>query len=117
MSDRKKTDKKPIPVIEPKKRVEATPIPKVEPKKREKVEIKPVLKEVVKGVIKPIEVEVIEPEPRFKRSENKYIKLALDAKAEEKKEFSDKVNKGELRFAFFGLDGDKGYHHYLVLKK
>jgi hypothetical protein len=56
-------------------------------------------------------------EPKTKKSENKYVRIALDAKQEERNEFSQKVNNGELKYAYYATDNDKGYHYYLVIKK
>lgn len=110
-AERKKADKKPVPKVEPKKRVEATPVPKVEPKKRAvvKAPTKPVVEEVVNPTIEATE--------KVKRSENKYVRIAYDAKPEEKKEFNDKVQKGELKLACYAVDGEKAYYYYLVIKK
>jgi hypothetical protein len=107
-AERKKAEKKPVLKVEPKKRVEPTPVPKVEPKKR--AVVKPVIVEPVKPVI-------AEPTEKVKRSENKYVRIAYDAKPEEKKEFSEKVQKGELKLACYAVDGDKAYYYYLVIKK
>jgi len=92
------------------KKVKLKEIPKVEPKKREKPmpELNPIS-----------EPETVQEQkkPRAKPSQNKYIRLALDAKIEERKEFSDKVKNGELSLAYYATDGDKGYHYYLVINK
>jgi len=143
-AERKKAEKKEAPKVEPKKRAEPKPVPKVEPKKRVEVKaevkpkevapktkakaevkpkevtskpvaVKPVVKEVEKKVSTPFITEATDAKP--KRSENKYVRIALDAKPEEKKEFSEKVQKGELKLACYAIDGDKGYHYYLVIKK
>lgn len=106
-AERKKAEKKPVPKVEPKKRVEATPVSKVEPKKR--VVTKPVVKEIVNPTIEATE--------KVKRSENKYVRIAYDAKPEEKNEFNEKVQKGELKLACYAVDGDKAYYYYLVIKK
>ena len=86
-AERKKVEKKPVAKVEPKKRVEPKPVPKVEPKKRTEVqpkakaEVKP---KVEKKVANSFITESSEPKP--KKSENKYVRIALDAKAEDKKE-------------------------------
>jgi len=108
-AERKKADKKPVPKVEPKKRVEPTPVAKVEPKKRVVTTPTPVVKEIVNPSIEATE--------KVKRSENKYVRIAYDAKPEEKKEFSEKVQRGELKLACYAVDGDKSYYYYLVLKK
>ena len=115
-AERKKAEKKPVLKVEPKKRVEPTPVPKVEPKKR--AVVKPVIVEPVKPVIvEPVKPVIAEPTEKVKRSENKYVRIAYDAKPEEKKEFSEKVQKGELKLACYAVDGDKAYYYYLVIKK
>jgi glycerophosphoryl diester phosphodiesterase len=77
--------------------------------------VKPTPKKVVKPELK-VEVEE-QTEAKVKRSENKYVKVALDAKAEERNEFVQKVKNGELKYAYYATDNDKGYHYYLVIKK
>lgn len=103
--------------VEPKKKLEVKP--KVETKKKveekPKVEAKPVVKEIEKKVLNSFISETTETKP--KKSENKYVRLALDAKMDERREFSEKVQKGELKLAFYAIDNDKGYHYYLVIKK
>jgi hypothetical protein len=115
-TERKKAEKKPVPKVEPKKRIENDSPIKVEDKKPVAVKPKPnkVMKEVIKEIVNPI---ILETTEKVKRSENKYVRLAYDAKPEEKKEFSDKVQKGELKLACYAIDSDKGYYYYLVIKK
>ena len=97
--ERKKAELKPVVKLEPKKRVVETPkvVKKIEPKIAEK----------------PLEVE----EVKTKRAENKYIKLSVDAKQEERAQFSSRVKSGEIKFAYVSLEGDKYYHYYQLLKK
>lgn len=98
------------------KKAQPKPIVKAEPKKREV----PVEKEVVKVEPKKpvVKVEPKKPEePKPKKSENKYVRLALDAKGDERNEIVEKVKRGELKLAFYATDNDKGYHYYLVIKK
>ena len=104
--ERKKAVPKPVAKVEPKKRVE----PKVVE------EVKPIVK------AKPIEPKIVlntddTSEVKVKRAENKYVRVALDAKAEERNQFTAKVKNGELKYAYYATDSDKGYHYYLVLKK
>jgi hypothetical protein len=101
-AERKKVEKKPVIQIEPKKRVEPMPVPIVV----EKVEVK--AKVETKTETKT--------EPRAKRSENKYIRLGMDAKMDERKAISERVQKGELKLAYYATDSDVGYHYYLVIK-
>lgn len=98
--ERKKAEPKPVVKAEPKKR-ETTPVVKTEPKKQVKAETKT----------------EEQTESKAKRSENKYVRIALDAKADERNAFTEKVKAGELKLAYYATDGDKGYHYYLVTKK
>ena len=119
--ERKKAAPKPVAKVEPKKRVEIKPVAKVEPKKR----VKPkVAVEEVQLIVKtkPVEPKIVldtnnTTEVKVKRAENKYIRIALDAKPEERNEFSAKVKSGEIKYAYYATDNDKGYHYYIVLKK
>jgi len=118
---RKKAVLKPVKKLEPKKRVV---VPKTKTEETPK-EVQSVQKKVVKKnvTVKTKEIPVIieeeqkEVKQRAKPSENKYIKLAIDANQEERKVFGDKVKSGEIKFAYYVLEGDKGYHYYLVFKK
>lgn len=90
------------------KKTEASPIPKTEAKKREKpLIIKP-------SIFEPIP-EILPTPPKTKKSDDKYVRLALNAKIDDKKQIQDRVLKGELKLAYFASDGDLGYHYYLVL--
>ena len=88
------------------KKVEKKPVSKVEPKKRE-----------VK--LPEFEVEKVEEpvEPKTKRSENKYVRISIEATNEERKAFNVKFKVGEIKFAYCGVENDKLYHYYIVLKK
>ncbi len=104
-TERKKVEPKEVVKMTPKKRVEPAPLVKLEVKETKKVE--------PKIVENPIQVE----EVKVKRAENKYVKIALDAKGEERSSFTTKVKNGEIKYAYYATDGDKGYHYYLVIKK
>jgi hypothetical protein len=104
------------------KKAELKPITKLEPKQRVKTQSETLPKPIVKVVEKPKVVEpllepISEEKQKVKRAENKYIRLALDAKQDERLEVSTKIKNGEVKWAFYATDGDKGYHHYLVTKK
>jgi len=90
------------------KKAQPKPIVKTEPKKRGLSEEKLI---VAKELIKLEEV------VKVKKSENKYERICTEAKAEERTKFYEKVKNDELKYAFYATDGDKGYHHYLVIKK
>ena len=84
------------------KRVEPKPVLKVEPKVRE-------LDEAEKEDTNP------EPKKRAKPSDDKYIRFSVDLK-DNFKAIGDRIQKGELKWAYYAIDGDKGYHYYMVLK-
>lgn len=46
----------------------------------------------------------------------KFIKLATTASMVERKEVSDKIQKREVKFSHFAVDGDEAFHYYLILK-
>lgn len=98
--ERKKVDRKPVLKVQPKKRDEPISIPK----------------QIVKVPEEPKTNEVKVPETKVKRAENKYVRIALNAKMEERKVFSEKVQKGELKLAYYTTENDIGYHYYLVIK-
>ena len=54
--------------------------------------------------------------PKTTDKTTKYVRLATDASIDDKKVIWDKVQKGELKEAYFAVDGDKSYHYYEVLK-
>ena len=97
---------------EERKKAQAKPVAKVVPKKREP-EPQKVITEVKKIEININEVEDI----KTKRAENKYIKLAVEAKQDERLQFTSRVKSGEIKFAYVSLEGDKYYHYYQLLKK
>lgn len=88
------------------KKTELKPITKLEPKQRGENQTLPISNLIVE-----------EEKPSVKRSENKYVRIALDAKGEERSEFSAKVKIGEIKYAYYATDGDKEYHYYKILKK
>lgn len=60
---------------------------------------------------------IVESIPKVKRSEDKYISVAENAKMDERKIIADKVFKNELVFSHYSIDNDIGYHYYRVLTK
>lgn len=133
----KKRRKKPIePIkVEPIK-AKVRPIIKTAPKKIvKKVEvIAPVKKLTPKQIEKQIEREkadtsvpqvapkkndnfIMDSTPSIKRSEDKYLRVASNATMEERKLMADKVNKNEVSLSHYAIDGELGFHYYLVIKK
>lgn len=86
------------PKKEEKKRAESKPIPKQESRKRP-------------------EPEPPKPKKTKIQQELKFVRLAMDAPSEEIKAVGDRVQAGELKWNHYAVDGNKGYHHYLVLPK
>lgn len=90
------------------KKAELKPIVKLEPKQR----VNP------KSAPSPKPIEIVEEEkPKIKRAENKYVRISLDAKQDERADIINKVKNGEIKWAFYATDNDNGYHYYQILKK
>ena len=106
------------------KRVEKAPIAKPTPKKREEVKIAEVKKPklVVKPEIK--EEDLMNPEiamadykrVRTKPSNDKYVRYASSEYLKDKLTISEKIQKNEMKFAYFAIDGDEFYHYYILTK-
>jgi len=93
-NERKKIEPKPIIDLTPKRRVVET-------------------NEVIKKIeVKPSEKKKV-PEPP---KDYKVIRIAMGGNAEEFKAIGEKVQKGEAKFAYYAIDGDKNYCYYHVLK-
>lgn len=45
----------------------------------------------------------------------KFVRLAINATADKRKEVADKISKGQLKLSHFAVDGEKSYHYYQVL--
>jgi hypothetical protein len=110
--------------VEEKPKVKPKPVPKVEPKKREEVKVAEVKKP--KLVVKPeIKIEdLINPDiamaeykrVRAKTSNDKYIRYASSEYLKDKLIISEKIQKNEMKFAYFAIDGDDFYHYYILTK-
>lgn len=79
-----------------KKRVVRKPIPKIVAKKRPPPEPEP-------------------PKSKKPKTEDKYVRLATDASQEEFRAIGERVQAGEVKWAYYAGDGNKGHHYYLVL--
>jgi hypothetical protein len=51
-----------------------------------------------------------------KRSEDDYVRLSSKAKLSRFIEFGEKIQRGELKWSHYAIDGNVGYHYYLKLK-
>ena len=49
--------------------------------------------------------------------DDKYVKISSDAKAEEFKSIGEQVQKGEVKWAYYTIENDKGFHYYIIIKK
>jgi hypothetical protein len=95
-------------------------------KERKKTELKVTVKPVIpKQRLTPKTNETtkkLEPEEpilkieKRKKNDFKTIRIALGSDIEERKQISDRVNKGELTFACYAIDGENGYHYYFINK-
>lgn len=111
--ERKKVEKEVIPEVKVRKRAEKEIVPEIAPKKRTEAEKpKPLINE--DGVSNEF---LTSTETKPKRSEDKYVRIAMGCKPEERKEITDKVNKGELVFGYYAIDNEIGYHYYRIVKK
>jgi hypothetical protein len=115
-----------IPEVVEKAKIKPKPVPKVQPKKRgEVVEVekpKTKAKLVIKSEIK--EEDLINPEiamdeykrARAKPNNDKYVKYASSEYLKNKLIISEKIQKNEMKFAYFAIDGDEFYHYYILTK-
>jgi hypothetical protein len=97
-------------------------------KERKKAVIKPAATPIVpkkREITKTVETkpkpEVVEQTPTVKeekkrKSDFKTLRIAMNADIEERKHIADRVQKGELSFAYFAVDGDNSYHYYFINK-
>ena len=102
---------------EERKKVERSPIGSITPKKREE----PIAEPIIKGTPTDSKTAVkskTEPkqEPESPKTVLKFVKVCDGSKSEERKEIGDRVMRGELKWHYYALDGDKGCHYYLILK-
>ncbi len=97
-------------------------------KERKKATIKPAATPIVpkkretpKAVEPKAKTQVVEEPPTVKeekkrKSDFKTVRIAMNADIEERKHISDRVQKGELSFAYFAVDGENSYHYYFINK-
>ena len=100
------------------------PKPKEIPKKEEKAKVSEIIKTPVKQklVVKAVELineDLVMPEvkrTRTKASDDKYIRFSEKNYGESAKIISDRLQKGEIKYAYYAIDGDEGYHYFLINK-
>lgn len=80
--------------------------------------IVPKKREITTETPKPkiVEEPLVVKEERKRKSDFKTIRIAMNADIEERKRISDRVNKGEITFGYYAVDGDNGYHYYFINK-
>lgn len=101
---------------EERKKVERNVVGSITPKKREKP-IVPLLKETPTELKSPDKSKIeTKQETESSKTVLKFVKLCDGSKQEEQKEIGDRVMRGELKWHHYAIDGDKGCHHYLILK-
>lgn len=116
------TKVKPIPKA-PRKTVLKPEPPKAPVKKLTKKQIEKQIEQekvdvsVPQVAPKKTENFIMDSIPSTKRSEDKYIRIATNAPMDERKVIADKVTKNEVSLSHYAIDGELGFHYYLVIKK
>jgi hypothetical protein len=92
-------------------------------KERKKATVKPAATPIVpkKRETPKANTQVVEESPTVKeekkrKSDFKTLRVAMNADMEERKHIADRVQKGELSFAYFAVDGENSYHYYFINK-
>jgi hypothetical protein len=105
--------KKPSPRPEP-----VAPIKKLTKKQLEKkIESEKEDTSVPQLPPKKLESILVPSTPKLKRSEDKYLSIAENAKYDERKLMTDKLIRNEVVFSHYAIDNEIGYHYYRVLTK
>ena len=52
--------------------------------------------------------------PKTKSPE--YIRISENSQSTKFKEMGERIQRGEIKWSFYGIDGNVGYHYYLKLK-
>lgn len=55
-------------------------------------------------------------EERKPKPIEKIIRVAMNGNQEQFKSLGDQQQRGEVKWMYYAIDGDKGYHHYLLTK-
>jgi hypothetical protein len=53
---------------------------------------------------------------RAKASDDKYVRFASSEYKDNFKIISERLQKNEIKFAYFAIDGDDFYHYYILIK-
>lgn len=81
---------------------------------RKKVPKKPII--VVEARKRPEPLPEEPDKPLVKMSDDKYIKVADDAKIEEYRALNERILRGEIKWSHYAIDNTKSYHYYLIKK-
>jgi hypothetical protein len=57
-----------------------------------------------------------EPKKPKPKSDDKYVRFASKDYQKNKLEISEKIQKNEMKFAYFAIDGEDFYHYYILTK-
>lgn len=111
VTPKKKTTKKvaETPKVE---KTKTAPTPKPKAKKPELVNLDERVDPVTEKV-PVIERAGFAKTKKFK--EDKYVRLASNATQDKFNEMGKKINEGLVEWSFYAIDGELGYHYYLVL--
>ena len=52
----------------------------------------------------------------LKKNNREYVKVSENSKSSKFVEMGEKVQKGEVKWSYYAIDGNVGYHYYLKLK-
>ena len=120
---KKPTTKKPTTATSKTTPKKSTPLKKVSPTKevvvkKPVVRKKPIGKKTVakKKVIEELLARDEPPKIRLKRKMYEYEKLAQNAHASKFHEMGQRVQRGEMKWAYYTTEDDIGYHYYVKLK-
>jgi len=90
---------------------------------RKKSEVKQMVKPVTpkkrEVIVEPEKISVVEvpnKEEKKRKIDFKTLRVASNADIEERKQISDRVQKGELSLAYYAVDGENFYHYYFINK-
>lgn len=87
---------------------------------RKRTTKKPVVNKAAGSVVKKVDnLKVVEKPKATKRpvNDNRYIRVSEKSKTSKFVEMGEKVQRGEVRWVYYAIDGNIGYHYYLKLKK
>jgi hypothetical protein len=87
-------------------------------KVRAKVEVEPVIKDVEPTKVRLVTIEIEKKtEDKKSVSDTRFEKHKAFGDLIKRNEINEKVKLGLLRWSFYGLESDTGYHYYLKIKK